>query len=175
LDNEPTFTPLEGYENYDPIFTPPDGYTNNAFIDDLPTPPAPSRRRNRGGQAGNHNAVKHGFYSRFYRKAELTDVSSVEPLNLADEIEIMRVYIRRTIESDTGNHDLRESMDLMRILCLASYTLTRLIRTQQIVSPPQDFATQVRKSMGSVLDDWRNRGDEANNSPLSGWQPDQVK
>jgi hypothetical protein len=161
--------------DYDPIFTPPDGYTNDASIDDLPNSPPPVRR-SRGAPIGNHNAFKHGFYSRFYKKAELTDINSLEPLNLADEIEIMRVYIRRTIENDAGSHDFLESVALMRILCLATHSLTRLIRTQQIVSPPQDFAAQVRKSMGGVLEMWRNGGDAGSDPRLPGAaHPDQQK
>jgi hypothetical protein len=169
LDDEPDSNPYAGYSDYAPIFTPPGAPT------DEPAPPRRSRvlctpahaaggrdlctpahpRRGRGAPAGNHNAIKHGFYSRFYKKAELTDMTSLEPLDLANEIEIMRVYIRRTIENDTGSHDFNDTLAIMRCLSLATYSLTRLIRTQQIVSPPQDFATQVRKSMGSVLDEWR--------------------
>ena len=55
-------------------------------------------KRKSGGQPGNLNAFKHGFYSRRFRALELSDLSEVLTDNLDDEIALLRVIIRRVFE-----------------------------------------------------------------------------
>ena len=52
--------------------------------------------RNRGGQPGNLNALKHGFYSKHFLKGEVLEVE--EAGNLQEEIKMMRVIIRRLLK-----------------------------------------------------------------------------
>jgi hypothetical protein len=53
--------------------------------------------RNKGAQPGNTNALKHGFYSRFFKEGEVTDLSSLAP-DLTDEIAMLRVITRRLLD-----------------------------------------------------------------------------
>jgi len=48
--------------------------------------------KRRGGQPGNVNAVKHGFYSRRFRELEAEDLDAALQNGLGDEIDMMRVY-----------------------------------------------------------------------------------
>jgi hypothetical protein len=64
-----------------------------------PPPKKTTRTRKVGAPYGNHNALKHGFYSRHFRSAELSDLEAVDAEGLQDEIAAMRVYIRRFIAS----------------------------------------------------------------------------
>ncbi len=58
--------------------------------------PKPNIKRKRGGQPGNSNALKHGFYSRRFSKLELKDLDAI--LNhhkFEDEIALLHVISRR--------------------------------------------------------------------------------
>ena len=52
-------------------------------------------RRKRGGQAGNTNALKHGFYTKNFSLAERRGLEATKEIVLADEIALLRVLIRR--------------------------------------------------------------------------------
>jgi hypothetical protein len=103
-------------------------------------PTSPPRRR--GAPPGNLNNFKHGFYSRRLKKRDLTGVESTDISSLAEEIALIRVYTRHLIESFDPNGDFYEHADLLRILCVASSAITRIIRAQYLIS-----------STGSGIDD----------------------
>jgi hypothetical protein len=103
-------------------------------------PTTPPRRR--GAPPGNLNNFKHGFYSRRLKKRDLTGVESTDISGLAEEIALIRVYTRRLIESFDPNGDFYQHADLLRILCVASSAITRIIRAQYLIS-----------STGSGIDD----------------------
>ena len=94
-------------------------------------------QRLRGAQPGNSNALKHGFYSRYFRPVDVTDLDSQLDLNLLDEITMLRVYIRRLLEHSDEILDIEDAMDLLRVLSLASTSLTRLIRVQNQIHDPE--------------------------------------
>ena len=52
-------------------------------------------RRKRGGQPGNTNALKHGFYTKNFSLAECQGLEATKEIVLADEITLLRVLIRR--------------------------------------------------------------------------------
>lgn len=58
----------------------------------------PSPKRRRGGQPGNINALKHGFYTRRFTQTDLAGVESTDYHGLMEEIAIIRLYARRLIE-----------------------------------------------------------------------------
>jgi hypothetical protein len=99
---------------------------------DQPVPPPPKRRR--GGQPGNLNGLKHGFYASRFRRAEVAALETTQFTGLADEIALLRLYIRRVVELGAGLDDLSESLQLLRILCLAAGALTRLLKTDHLLS-----------------------------------------
>ena len=55
-----------------------------------------SEKRKRGGQPGNINAIKHGFYSKNFSLAERRGLKVTEGVVLGDEIALLRVLIRRS-------------------------------------------------------------------------------
>ena len=96
-----------------------------------PPPPQPEKRR--GAPEGNSNALKHGFYSRQFKKRDVADLDVSKFDGLKDEIALLRVFIRHVAELGKGVEDLHEAVYLLRVLCLASSSLNRLIRTQQLL------------------------------------------
>ena len=92
-----------------------------------------SPKKSRGGQPGNLNALKHGFYTRHFNNHDLAGVNSTDFNGLMEEIAIIRLYTRRLIELDNLSADISQVANILRILCLASLTITRLVKTHQIL------------------------------------------
>src|SRR4030043_1867216 len=93
----------------------------------------PSTKRSRGGQPGNLNALKHGFYTRRFTHTDLAGVESTDFNSLMEEIAIIRLYARRLIELDNQSTDISQVTNILRILCLASLPITRLVKTSQFL------------------------------------------
>jgi hypothetical protein len=105
-------------------------------------------KRHRGGQPGNINALKHGFYTRRFNQSDLAGVESTDYNGLMDEIAIIRLYTRRLIELDDQSDDISQVANILRILCLASITITRLVKTSQFLQlHGNDEATDLHKAL----------------------------
>ena len=92
-------------------------------------------RRHRGGQPGNKNALKHGFYSPGFKPNETADLEEVAgDVDLRDEITMMRVIIRRVFTHAEDCGDDRESWAMvLGSLGSASTRLAGLLRTQKLL------------------------------------------
>lgn len=99
--------------------------------------PKQENDRKRGGQLGNHNAFKHGFYSEQFKQAERGNLGKIQETDLAGEIEVLRVEIRRYLEAENAaldqiDYDTR--LQSLRAVSLAADSLSRLIRTQALIN-----------------------------------------
>jgi len=123
-----------------------------------------SRRRRRGGQPGNANAFKHGFYGRRLPiDPAALDAANLPPLdNLDEEIAMLRLSIRNLVAKSADPQTLGIDLILLRSLALAFGALNRLIKTRYFIrddsSAIQDFwhtlFTQIREeNPGTILDD----------------------
>jgi hypothetical protein len=83
----------------------------------------PKTKRKRGGQKGNHNAVKHGFYSREFNKAEQFDFNLAAGLEgIDEEITLLRFQIKKAVSGG----DVKNLVPLVK----AAIALEKLIRTR---------------------------------------------
>ncbi len=90
--------------------------------------------KRRGGQPGNVNAVKHGFYSRRFRELEAEDLDAALQNGLGDEIDMMRVVIRRVFDYASEEAGTLDSWTgALSALGAASTRLAGLLRTQKIL------------------------------------------
>ena len=80
--------------------------------------------RTRGAQPANTNALKHGFYSRQFRQAELADLPCLQ-LRLEDEI----IAGRRMLEL---SQQMTDPMDGVRALSAFSNHLARLAHLMRL-------------------------------------------
>lgn len=96
---------------------------------DTPTPP----KRRRGGQPGNSNAAKHGFYSKHFKRGELDDLDLALDTPLDDEIKMLRVVLRRTFALAEDNTDLEDAVKTLNVLGAAATRLSGLLRTQKLL------------------------------------------
>jgi len=82
-------------------------------------------RRKRGGQKGNRNARKHGFYSGTLSPAETSQLWNITNLEGVDpEIAFIRVKLQSSLQHDPGNlRVIREASRLLVKLYSANYRL----------------------------------------------------
>jgi hypothetical protein len=100
----------------------------------------PNLTRRRGGQPGNINAATHGFYSRQLQPVDLAEIDQAQFASVDQEIELLRISIRRLIETSVQPKTIAEANDQVRTLCLAMQTLTSLVRIQHfLVTHRSDF------------------------------------
>jgi hypothetical protein len=85
-----------------------------------------SKIKKRGAPKGNLNALKHGFYTSRFNRAELSAADKVNPSSLSDEILFIRLLLRRLIDQPDDNLTYQERYTAMRVFCLACYTLSTL-------------------------------------------------
>jgi len=115
--------------------------------------------RKRGGQPGNTNALKHGFYTKNFSLAERRGLQAVEGVVLGDEIALLRVLIRRFAEQIQASQgvSLNESAQHLAVISEAMLRLASLLRTDKMLggSERDDLFTHLQGVMGSVLEEMR--------------------
>jgi hypothetical protein len=112
----------------------------------------------RGAPKGNFNALKHGFYTRRLKKHDLTGVESTDAKGLIEEIALIRVFTRRLIESIGPDSDAYELADILRALCLASSTITRVVKTQYLItSTGSGMDDEISEAIRQVNAEFRSR------------------
>jgi hypothetical protein len=86
--------------------------------------PTPVKRK-RGGQKGNRNACKHGFYSGTLSLAETSQLWNITNLEGVDpEIAFIRVKLQSSLQYDPGNRRvIREASRLLVKWYSANYRL----------------------------------------------------
>ena len=82
-------------------------------------------KRKRGGQKGNRNACKHGFYSGTLSPAETSQLWNITNLEGVDrEIAFIRVKLQSSLQYDPGNRRvIREASRLLVKWYSANYRL----------------------------------------------------
>lgn len=95
------------------------------------TPPG----RRRGGQPGNRNAERHGFYSKRFTEDELSNLEDRDRFTVEDEIDLLRVYADRISRLVPLNGTQLAEMDLkaLNTLSILSQSISTLIRTHYLV------------------------------------------
>ncbi len=109
--------------------------------------------RKRGGQPGNLNALKHGFYSKHFQKSELKDLEEIG--DLQEEIQMMRVVTRRLLQAAKTCKDVGELSNLLNTLGLASTRVAGLMKAQKFLGGDQDNTLDViSAAIDDVLKEW---------------------
>ena len=108
-----------------------------------------SPHRRGGAPLGNTNALKHGFYSSRFRKSELADLEATSFNALRDEIAMLRVCIRRMMEWSGSIDNFPDAISFMRVMALATASLSRLVRTQESIGG-SEMETAMQKAILEV-------------------------
>ena len=82
-------------------------------------------KRTRGGQKGNQNARKHGFYSSTLSPAEASRLQTITELEGVDpQIALLRVKLQSSLQHDPGNRRvLKEASASLAAWYAAEYGL----------------------------------------------------
>lgn len=118
--------------------------------------PKPNVKRKSGGQPGNLNAFKHGFYSRRFTKLELRHLNVILSNDLHDEIALSRVLLRRYFYLATKKaKTLDEWASVVSICGILSSRLSGMVRTQYLLSgnKPNDAFTLFIEAAQIVRDE----------------------
>ena len=109
--------------------------------------------RQKGGQPGNLNALKHGFYSKHFLKGEILDLEKAD--DLQEEIKMMRVVTRRLLKMARSCKDTGEMVTVLGALGLASTRVAGLMRTQKFLGGNKDrFDEMIDRARDAVLKEW---------------------
>ncbi len=107
----------------------------------------------RGGQPGNRNAYKHGFYSRSLTRQENADLAHPARGALQDEIVLFKVIISRVaLLLKPGGHSRLSFSDTVLTLHVVSLAISRLnsfYRANSLLNPDQnDGVRELMRRLG---------------------------
>ena len=106
----------------------------------MPASDQSTPKRKRGGQKGNQNALKYGFYTRHLRPSEIKDLQENSITGVQEEIAMQRIVTRRLVECLEQAQGPAEVADLGKAIATVVNSLGRLIRIQNLVAGPQSEA-----------------------------------
>jgi hypothetical protein len=110
--------------------------------------------RKRGGQPGNTNALKHGFYAKYFSLAERRGLEATEGAVLGGEIGLLRVLIRRFAEQVQASQGvaLNESAQHLAVVSEAMVRLASLLRTERLLGGDEanTLFRQLERAMEAV-------------------------
>ncbi len=106
-------------------------------------------KTSRGAQPGNESALQHGFYSRTFTAEEMVEIGrmAVAELSLSEEIAMLRVLMRRILESD-----LRPP-EVIELFGRATGQLRRLVESRIRMEDAGKSEDTVGKAMERALDE----------------------
>ena len=123
--------------------------------------------RKRGGQPGNLNALKHGFYSRNFKPSETEALEAASLEGLHSEIVLLRVMIRRVVEaatnqeaegSEADENPLEGSITALDTLGTAATRLANLLKAERkLVGDPSASPEALNKALGVVIAEYRGK------------------
>jgi len=125
--------------------------------------PKPKGKGKRGGQPGNKNALKHGFYSKGFSADEISRLNSTDALDVTAEVYLNRVMIDRLqaeinfdtkMMTDNNANQVRNDHYLRQLNTLAAMTQAQgtLVRTQYLI---KGKAGDVQSSILAALEELR--------------------
>ena len=116
----------------------------------------PTAKKPRGGQAGNTNALKHGFYASLFNSAERRRLEKFDQAEIDDDLALLRVLTKRVAASmlhppPNAPLAIGQRLAALRVITYASARLEKLQRTKLLLrGPVEDWREQV---IGAALDE----------------------
>jgi hypothetical protein len=120
------------------------------------------RKRKKGGQPGNLNALKHGFYAGGMSRDEVKGLAKIGE-GLMDEINLLRVIIRRVSELANQVEHKEELLGFLDTLGAAGVRLGSMLRTQKVYferDPDEELRRLVGIGLAEAVEEWRELDDQ---------------
>jgi hypothetical protein len=113
-------------------------------------------KRQRGAQPGNLNALKHGFYSRYFKANEVEAVQDLHGGDLSEEIEALRVIIRRVLALSSNIDDVNTGLRLLSTFSAAAAQLSGLVKVQSIIQQDDD-EDSFENALRQAIHEWHEK------------------
>jgi hypothetical protein len=102
-------------------------------------------KRKKGGQKGNRNALKHGFYAKVFNEAEKFEfINASDMEGIDEEIALLRLEIKKAISGGDERNLL--------LLVKASAALEKLVRTHYKITT--EHHDGLKEAIGKVVKDF---------------------
>ncbi len=101
----------------------------------------------RGGQPGNLNAFKHGFYATHYTPEEIGQLEDLNENDVIEEIALLQVLMKRVFVGLKAGIPLMDHFKAVRVLSSADACLERLNRERASLFGGQVLASQITQAM----------------------------
>jgi hypothetical protein len=99
-------------------------------------------KQKKGGQKGNRNAAKHGFYSKIFNEAEKLDfVCAAGVEGIDEEIALLRLEIKKSLSGGNERN--------LILLVKAAGALDKLVRTRYQITSAQRLG--LKEAIGNVI------------------------
>ena len=111
---------------------------------------APGRKR-RGGQLGNHNALKHGYYSSIFKATERRLLDQLPLTDLSAEIELIRVTNKRFLQALSASRndlDFETQLTALRAVNLSAHSIATLLRAHVLTVALNRDAAEALPDLG---------------------------
>ena len=105
------------------------------------------RAKGRGGQPGNHNAVKHGYYSSIFKATERRLLDQLPLTDLSAEIELIRVTNKRFLQALSASKDdldFETQLTALRAVNLSAHSIATLLRAHALTAALNRDAAEAR-------------------------------
>ena len=110
-----------------------------------------NNKRKRGGQPGNINALRHGFYSSLFKPLEARDLEDIVSTGLEDEIAMLRVATRRAYKLANDADDIDQMIKALGALGLASIRTSRSLKAQKEIGDDDLALDAISSAINEVL------------------------
>jgi len=104
-----------------------------------------------GGQPGNHNAFKHGFYATHYAPEELSQLEDLNEDDFKDEIALVQVLSKRVFIGMMDEIPLADYLKAVRVLSNADACLERLNRERTFIFGRKYWFGRLNESLLEIL------------------------
>jgi hypothetical protein len=91
-------------------------------------------KRRRGAPRGNHNALKHGFYSAAFKQAERQLLLRLPATDLSPELELVRVHLLRFLDAlkdSSVQLNVQTRLAALRAVNLSVQSILALVRARE--------------------------------------------
>jgi hypothetical protein len=101
-----------------------------------------------------------GFYATQMRQAEANDLEAARQPGLLDEIAMLRIAMRRTMEQARDIDSLDQQVEVLRALGMAAGRLAMLVRTHVLISGQKKSAIDalLEQALDEVLREFEEQG-----------------
>jgi len=106
---------------------------------------------------GNTNALKHGYYSKYFHPSELAGLDQLTSGGLAEEIELIRVLIRRMMKNSANGAD---PVACLNAISQAAVRIGSLMRIQALLrsSKSNEFEAMLDRVIEEVAEELKLKG-----------------